>query len=419
VSKTTGIRKRHSRSCATRLDGACNCKPSYEASVYSIRDQKKIRKTFPTLAAAKGWRADAVGALRRGTMRAPTSTTIRAAWDAWLAGAKDGTIRKQGGDIYKPSAIRSYEIAMTAVRHRDGCKHARDRFYACDCDARSLLDELGSRKLSDVSRLDLQDLVATFMAEGMDPSTLRNKLMPLRAIYRRAVLRGEVAVNPTSGLELPAVRGRRDRIANPVEAAQLLGALPESDRALWATALYAGLRRGELMALRWDDVDLAAGRIRVERSWDVKEGAIETKSRAGNRIVPIAAVLRDHLDEHKLRTERSEGLVFGRSQDLPFSIGPTQDRADAAWKRASLARLTLHEARHTFASLMIAAGVNAKALSTYMGHSSITITLDRYGHLMPGNEDEAADLLQAYLERADTQARLAQVAAADVSSSDI
>ena len=65
----------------------------------------------------------------------------------------------------------------------------------------------------------------------------------------------------------------------------------------------------------------------------------------------------------------------------------------------------------TFASMMIAAGVNAKALSTYMGHSSITITLDRYGHLMPGNEDEAAALLDAYLVRADTAARVRQVEA--------
>jgi integrase len=77
----------------------------------------------------------------------------------------------------------------------------------------------------------------------------------------------------------------------------------------------------------------------------------------------------------------------------------------------SLERITLHECRHTFASLMIAAGVNAKALSTYMGHANISITLDRYGHLMPGNEDEAAGLLDAYLvaqqERVDERARAA------------
>jgi integrase len=77
-----------------------------------------------------------------------------------------------------------------------------------------------------------------------------------------------------------------------------------------------------------------------------------------------------------------------------------QARADRAWKDAELARLTLHEARHTFASLMIAAGVNSKALAVYMGHASATITLDRYGHLMPGNEEEAAGLLDGYLATA-------------------
>jgi integrase len=219
---------------------------------------------------------------------------------------------------------------------------------------------------------------------------------------------GDVALNPTAGLELPAVRGKRDRIASPDEASKLLAALRQGDRALWATAMYAGLRRGELMALRWDDVDLAAGRIRVERSWDPKEGIIAPKSAAAVRTVPIAAVLRDYLDEHRLRT-RTEGLVFGRSAETPFDARALARRAETAWKR--LEPISLHECRHTFASLMIAAGANAKALSTWMGHSSITITLDRYGHLMPGNEEEGAALLDAYLERANTAARLAQIEA--------
>jgi integrase len=89
--------------------------------------------------------------------------------------------------------------------------------------------------------------------------------------------------------------------------------------------------------------------------------------------------------------------VFGRTDRLPFDYRRLTDRADAAWKAAKLDRITLHECRHTFASLMIDAGVNAKALSTYMGHSTIAFTLDRYGHLMPGNEDQAAGLLDRYL----------------------
>lgn len=74
-------------------------------------------------------------------------------------------------------------------------------------------------------------------------------------------------------------------------------------------------------------------------------------------------------------------------------------QADKAWTKAKLGRIALHECRHTYASLSIAAGINAKALSTYMGHADISITLDRYGHLLPGNESEAAGLLDAYLER--------------------
>jgi integrase len=74
------------------------------------------------------------------------------------------------------------------------------------------------------------------------------------------------------------------------------------------------------------------------------------------------------------------------------------ERAQKAWAKAWLDPITPHECRHTFASLMISAGVNAKALSTYMGHANISITMDRYGHLMPGNESEATGLMDAYLQ---------------------
>lgn len=91
----------------------------------------------------------------------------------------------------------------------------------------------------------------------------------------------------------------------------------------------------------------------------------------------------------------------------PFTPSNVRKRANAAWARAGFEPIGLHECRHTFASLMIAADVNAKALSTYMGHSSVTITLDRYGHLMPGNESEAANRLDAYLARSMEQTRAA------------
>jgi integrase len=372
VVEMTGVLQRHGRAC--RRAKGCSC--PWRAEVYSQRDGKKIRKTFPTKAAAVAWRNDASTAVRRKLLRAPTSTTIREASEAWLDGARKGLIRTRGGDSYKPSAIRGYDQGMRL----------------------RVLPELGHRRLSDITRLDLQDLVDKLLADGLNPSTIGVTLLPLRAIYRRAMARGEVAVNPTTGLEMPAVRGGRDRIAAPEECARLLTALREVDRALWATAMFAGLRRGELMALRVEDVDLPAGVIHVRRGWDYYEGEIATKS-GRDRRVPIAGELRRYLAAHLLGLGWREGLMFGVTPSSPFTGTPTIKRAKLAWKKAKLNAITLHECRHTFASLMIAAGVNAKALSTYMGHANISITLDRYGHLMPGNEEEAAGLLDAYLSR--------------------
>jgi integrase len=130
------------------------------------------------------------------------------------------------------------------------------------------------------------------------------------------------------------------------------------------------------------------------------EGQIELKTRAGFRKVPIIPALRDYLTEHRMLTERIDGFVFGRDTNRVFVPRAVTDRADTSWKAAELNRVTLHECRHSFASLMIAAGVNAKALSTFMGHANISITLDRYGHLMPGTEAEAGRAARCLFGRA-------------------
>lgn len=167
------------------------------------------------------------------------------------------------------------------------------------------------------------------------------------------------------------------------------------------------------MALRWEDVDLAAGVIRVERAYDDKGRVeIEPKSRAGRRTVPIVGALRDILVDQKARQDQ-EGLVFGTSAENPFQPSNVWRRARTAWKRAELEPIGLHEARHTFASVLIAAGVNAKAITTYMGHASIQTTYDLYGKLMPGSESEATALVDAYLARADTANRLDQLGSSE------
>jgi len=372
-----GIRKRHSEGCSAREGGGCNCKAGWEASVYSRRDGKKIRKRFPREAEARSWRAEAKRALDHGTLRAPTKITLRQAAEVWLAGVEAGEIRNRSGRPYKPATLRGYRQAL------------EDR----------VLPLLGGRKLSAVTTSDLQVVVDQWLGEGQSASTIRNAIKPLQAIYRRARSRDGLAINPTHDLELPAPRPKEVEIVSVEVAADLLDAVPVDDRPLWATALYAGLRYGELRALRWGAVDFDCGVIHVRESWDPKEGTITPKTRTSQRATPIPGVLRELLLDHRRRCVEpaDDALVFG-VDGQPFHAASLYRRADAAWTAVGLPdRLRLHQARHTYASFMIAAGVNAKALSVFMGHSSIKVTFDLYGHLMPGTAKEAAALLDGFL----------------------
>jgi integrase len=161
-------------------------------------------------------------------------------------------IRNRSGDPYKPGAIRGYKRSF---------------------DSR-IIPRFGALRISELSRQEIQDLVDELLAKGKAPNTVRNAVMPLRALYRRLLCRSEVLINPTIGLTLPVIRERRERIARPEEARKLLAALPAGDRPVWATALYAGLRRGELRGLRWGDVDFEAGLIRVERAARANVGSL-------------------------------------------------------------------------------------------------------------------------------------------------
>ncbi len=296
----------------------------------------------------------------------------------FCAGA--GSVRNRSGKAYKPSAVAGYRRSLV----------------------NEILPDLGTHPLQQIRREDMQEFVDRLLAKGLDPSTVRNHLMPLRVIFRRKLARGVVSINPTAGLELPAVEGRRERVASPAEAERLLGALPFPDRAVWATAMYAGLRSGELQALEWSNVDLATGIIRVEQSYDPKcHEYVAPKSKAGRRRVPIPAILRDVLVEHRMNGD-GVGLVFGRAAERPFANTVIRDRALRSWRTAGLDPIGLHECRHTCASVWIAAGVNAKAITTFMGHANISTTYDLYGHLMPGGEDDAVVLIDAFYERTAT-----------------
>jgi hypothetical protein len=167
---------RHGRRCEARTGGACSCIPSFQAQAWSAKDRKPLRKTFKTLGEARRWRQEAQVALRRGRLNTPSRRTVGEAGEEWLVAARRGIVRTRSGDPYKPSAIRAYGCALRSF--------------------------IGPRRLSQLTRNDVQDLVDRLVAEGRAPSTVGNAVLPLRAIYRRASAREEVATNPTLGLAL-------------------------------------------------------------------------------------------------------------------------------------------------------------------------------------------------------------------------
>lgn len=401
TTKATGVYKIHARGCA---GGKCRCTPNFQAAVYSARDEKLIRKHFPTQREAELWRGELRGAVDRGEKKAPTRQTVAQAMETLLKGMRDGTITTRSGRRYRPATIRRYELAW--------------RLH--------IEPAIGHKRLTDVDREYVKWLVARCVRAGMPPSTIRNTLDPLRVVIREAIEDGRLTVDPMAGMKMPAGQGRRERVADRAEAQVLIDALPPSEQALWATALYAGLRRGELKALRCSDLDFDAGVIGVRQGWDDVEGAQGTKSDAGERPVPIVGGLASLLRKHLLATGRRDGdLVFGRTANLPFVASTVRARALKAWgwkqvanptldldrdakpktvwieaREDALRPLTLHEGRHSTASYLVAAGVNDLELAAVIGHSDPRTTKSIYAKLFEGSREKIGAQLDAYLEAA-------------------
>jgi integrase len=180
----------------------------------------------------------------------------------------------------------------------------------------------------------------------------------------------------------------------------MLKSMRPEDRAIWGTAFYAGLRSGELQALRVEDVELfdGWGLIHVRQSWDKVEGFIEPKSEAGTRQVPIPEPLYAILDEYLLKLGR-DGLVFGRSATEAFSYNAVRERTRD---------LNLHEARHSYSSYLAAAGIPKDRRDRYLGHADHSMD-GRYTHQLDPSYLDDAQTFSDYLNRADTPSRVQQV----------
>jgi integrase len=269
----------------------------------------------------------------------------------------------------------------------------------------------GDRAIDSVTHEDVVDLMALMERKGIAPKTIRNYLGTLSALfnYARGPRRRWATWNPCEGIELPAIPehvgfrylelDQLDALVANVQA----GPYQALDRALYRTAAMTGLRLGELIALRWRDVDWTASAIRVRSNYVCGEFGTP-KSKRSTRSVPMADQVAGELERYyKSSGEPADGeLVF----PSPKSGGPLDKCAALRRMRRALKAAKLdevhrfHDLRHTFGTAMAAAGVPMRTLQEWMGHRDIQTT-QRYADYAPRTRD--AELVAAAFAGSEVQ----------------
>ncbi len=246
-----------------------------------------------------------------------------------------------------------------------------------------LIPFFGERPLNEIGLELIEDFVERKRAEGKALKSIRNYLGLLHAIFAHALRRGWCAGNPVAAVDKPREQRANDiRYLTAAELDALVGATPNNplgqlERVLYLTAAMTGMRRGELLALRWQDVDWKAGVIRVRRTFT--RGQFGTpKTRRSSRAVPIADRVRAELRHHCARSAFTDELDLVFSHPVSGSVldpSKVRKRFQAAARRAELRPMRFHDLRHTFGTRMAAAGAPLRAIQEWLGHSDQRTTL--------------------------------------------
>ncbi|MGH9117238.1 MAG: tyrosine-type recombinase/integrase [Acidimicrobiales bacterium] len=319
-----------------------------------------------------------VAQTQRGVVAPNAKLTVGQYLDAWLREVARRTVR--------PRTYQNYELMVR----------------------RHLVPDLGRRRLDQLAAADVRRLLNAKTDEGFAPATVRHIHATLRAALEQAVRDDLLQRNVARLVRGPKVSQEPIRPLDVGEA-RLLLKTAQRDRlyALWAVGLGVGLRKGEALGLAWEHVDLDDGWLRVSLSLQRIDGRLrldEPKSRRSRRTVPLPPMCVEALRAHARRQadERrsagdywtDSGLVFTTTIGTPIDPRNVNRWFAALCERAGVRRIRPHDMRHTCASLLLAQGVSPRVVMEILGHSQISVTMNLYAHVLPGMNEEAANLMQ-------------------------
>ncbi len=322
--------------------------------------------------------------IKNGTFVEPTKTTLGEWLDKWLTSYKKGQL-KQG-------TYEGYESIINV----------------------HIKPALGEMPMAKLQANTIQDFYNSKLESGLANKTVKHMHVVIRQALQQAVKEGLLNRNVADATSPPTIKSKQMR---PLTEEELLTFFEEAkeDR-LYAAFLLAattGLRRGELLGLCWDCVDLDGGVITVKRQLlSLRKKIVleeSVKSKAGKRSVVLTDDAIRELKTHRKRQAQEKllmgeayqdnGLVFCQPDGTFLRPEEFTKRFQRYLKKAGLPKVRLHDLRHTHASLLLARGVHPKVVQERLGHSSITMTLDLYSHMVPGLQEAAARSLDGLLNK--------------------
>jgi len=346
---------------------------SWEAWVWSPRDKKKLRKTFTgrgAKSAAKNWRADALKPVCEGRLRAGDNRLTVASWlNEWLD--------KQAPQDASPRVVNLYKQSIEA----------------------HIVPAIGQVRLVNLRRADCNALVSELFDKGLARNTIKRTFTPLRLALDVAVDEEKITGNPASALDIhKKAPTRKLHVPTLAEVTRILEKASEDGREAIILTASLGLRKSELLALRWSDVDLKRNLVHVRRKnigGLIEEGS---KTEAGERTVPLyetaRAMLEASADRLGLQSKwlgKDERLIFANARGGPFEPRNWSRRVwEPARKAAGLSDVRLHDLRHFNVTALRELGMASKLRSVIVGHTDTRTTERIYDDVRQEHIEAAA-----------------------------
>lgn len=299
------------------------------------------------------------------------------------------------GEYQKPSDVYFSELSKKWLKLKRHVRPKTFEAYKSHIDLR-LNPAFGNIKIRQIKQEIIEEFMSELNSSSLSPSTRKRTLTILKSILRKAVEWGYLSRNPAEFVKSPKQTKVEMSFIGPKGIGKLIKITDDWHRALILTACYTGMRAGELLGLKWEDIDFEENKISVKRTLQQKK-FYEPKSPSSKRIIIVPPIVIESLRQHKVLQSLLAGeceLIFTNQKGKPINYRNFLMRVfKKALKEAGIKEIRFHDLRHSYAAALISSGENIKFIQKQLGHSSIKQTLDVYGHLLGNIEKEAPERL--------------------------